>query len=135
MSAKDHRRLHILVLVMFLYQMNVCPCGHLEHNGWYQLAKSYLTPPAVTSDLEDSLLGFSFRSGGSHDCEESELAYLAVQRGNRDLLRDSVAIGNLTSAEQTQLISSPPVGLAFQSEAPKTLLALEMRAELQVFLL
>ena len=135
MPTKIKQRLHTLVLVAFVYQLNVCPCGHLEHNGWYLLAKSYLAPPTLASGWHDSINAWSFDSARSFDCEETELTYLVDQRVVLDLLMDSVPNGHIISAGQTDLIFKSPGNTAFQSEAPTALLALEMRAQFQVFLL
>lgn len=135
MFARNHSRLHTFILLAFVYQMNVCPCGDLGHNGWYQLAKSYLAPQSSASDLQDSLNSFAVGSSDSHECDEAELAYLVDERVNLESLRGHLTTGHLANTEKPDLQVSYLFSSTAQSDAQQTLAAREMCAQLQVFLL
>lgn len=34
------RIFHAFLTMVFVYQLNACPCGHLEHNDWYELGRT-----------------------------------------------------------------------------------------------
>ena len=135
MFAHRQLRLHAFVLVAFVYQMNVCPCGHLEHNGWYQLAKSCLEPQPKVSAPQESSDVLSVDSEAPLDCDSDELTYIADQRVNFDSLTVTTRLAYLKIADQTDPKASSLSRFAFLSEESNTRTAPELRAKLQVFLL
>ena len=135
MLANRQLRLHAFVMVAFVYQMNVCPCGNLEHNGWYQLAKLCLQPQAIVSASQHSTNGASNGSEAPLDCDSNELTYVVDVRVNVESLKVTARMCSLKSTEHTDPTTSALSSIDFLLDALKTPLAPELRAELQVFLL
>ena len=82
--SKINGLLSTFLLMAFVHQLNACTCGSLEHNGWYQLGKSWIADAAVF----DGILSPSPHSNDniqSDDCDgELILVYLPAGRLNVD---------------------------------------------------
>lgn len=135
-SRSKTRWLNSILLLAFVHQLNACPCGCLEHNGWYQLGMSWLSgeskaialissADASTSDLSDA----------DSDCDDLDFEiYVAFEERTAGPSHRSSSIACL------QLLELQPLSSAVADDSPTVVYldptlscsALELRAHFQI---
>lgn len=129
--------LRTLLLVALLHQMSACACGCLEHNAWFQAAKSLAVGghghthqfPHDSSSPHDS--GNPDEDSAAHKhCDAEMLVYLKAQ-GVANLTQDVRLVGVSPAASCCSNAALRPTVAGLRdlaSESP----SLDVRAHFQV---
>ena len=132
------RTFHVFLLVAFVYQLNVCPCGNLEHNGWYQLGKSLLQATSLTAEARQE-----------HDSRHSGLAaddFHCDANGPVVFLAENRGSGIDSRSLETRVVAPQISVFTFQRRSAASFFSrasiadgfvdqLEVRAHFQVYLI
>jgi hypothetical protein len=132
LRLRTTRRLRTFLLAAFVHQLNACPCGCLEQNGWYLAVRSLAASVSlVTSPTTTTFGREDLRVEEEHcDCD-AQLNFV----GQRSSQLDHGAGLFWFAIRTTASISSPgtaPSDGALVNEHSTQTSALEVRAPCQV---
>jgi hypothetical protein len=77
------RRLRTFVLIAFVHQLNACPCGCLEQNGWYLAMRSLVASASIVTSPLPTTFGFEDFGVEEDHCDGDVWLVFVGQRSNQ----------------------------------------------------
>jgi hypothetical protein len=132
LPLRTTRLLRTFVLAAFVHQLNACPCGCLEQNGWYQAIRSLAESASlISSPLSVTFEDEDFGVEEDHCDGDARLPFVGQRSSQLDFgagLSWFAVHGNTSISSAGSVPSDSPL---VNEHATQTT-ALEVRARCQV---
>jgi hypothetical protein len=121
-------RLRTFILAAFVHQLNACPCGCLEQNGWYQAIRSLAVSVSLVTSPPPTTFGFEDFGVEEDHCDgDVRLTFLGQRNNQLDHGAGLYGISAHASVSISSAGNVSPDGFLVNEHATETR-ALEVRA-------
>jgi hypothetical protein len=128
LPLRTTRQFRTLILAAFVHQLNACPCGCLEHNGWYQAMRSLaVSASLVTPRLSTSFGSEDFRVEPDHCDGDVRLTFVGHRSSQLDFGTGHFCFATHANNSISAAVNISPDGSLVNGQAHQ-FQALEVRA-------